>query len=110
MSGVILSWLVPPGVTVNGGYYRVVNELLEGYSWEFLEHPPYSPDLAPCNFHLLPKGEKMLQGRRFEDEDQIQEAVSKSLGTLDKRSLTTVFDRRVHQTEKCRELDGSYVE
>ncbi|XP_012937478.2 alpha-(1,3)-fucosyltransferase C [Aplysia californica] len=36
---------------------RVVHELLDGYSWEFLvlEHPPYSPDLASCSFHLFPK-------------------------------------------------------
>jgi hypothetical protein len=25
-----------------------------GRGWEILEHPPYSPDLAPSNFHLFP--------------------------------------------------------
>ena len=48
---------------------RVVSELVEGYSWELLEHPPYSPDLAPCDFYLFPKLKDMLRDCRFEDED-----------------------------------------
>jgi len=26
-----------------------VRELLDGYSWEVLPHPPYSPDMSPSN-------------------------------------------------------------
>jgi hypothetical protein len=29
-------------------------------------HPPYSPDLAPCDFALFPKLNMKLKGRRFE--------------------------------------------
>jgi hypothetical protein len=29
-------------------------------------HPPYSPDLAPCDFALFPKSRMKLKGRRFE--------------------------------------------
>jgi hypothetical protein len=28
-------------------------ELLWRYNWEVLDHPPYSPDLAPSNFISL---------------------------------------------------------
>jgi len=28
-------------------------------------HPPYTPDLAPCNFWLFPKLRSLLKGRRF---------------------------------------------
>jgi hypothetical protein len=27
--------------------------MLRNFMWEVLEHPPYSPDLAPSNFHLF---------------------------------------------------------
>ncbi|KAK3782289.1 hypothetical protein RRG08_046399 [Elysia crispata] len=33
---------------------RAVTDVLAGYKWELLEHPRYSPDLAPCDFHLFP--------------------------------------------------------
>jgi transposase len=27
--------------------------LLEHFNWELLDHPPYSPDLAPSDYHLF---------------------------------------------------------
>ena len=30
-----------------------------------LEHPPYSPDLAPCDFFLFPKIKSVLKGNPF---------------------------------------------
>ena len=35
--------------------------------------PPYSPDLAPCNFCLFPKLKSPLKGKRFQTVDKIQE-------------------------------------
>jgi hypothetical protein len=32
-----------------------------------LDHPPYSPDLAPCDFWLFPKLKTALKGHRFSD-------------------------------------------
>jgi histone-lysine N-methyltransferase SETMAR len=27
--------------------------LLEHFNWELFDHTPYSPDLAPCDYHLF---------------------------------------------------------
>jgi hypothetical protein len=35
-------------------------------------HPPYSPDLAPCNFFLFPRLKGTLKGKRFQDVAKIQ--------------------------------------
>jgi hypothetical protein len=35
-------------------------------------HPPYSQDLAPCDFALFPKLKMKLKGRRFETVSDIQ--------------------------------------
>jgi hypothetical protein len=32
-----------------------------------LEHPAYSPDLAPIDFFLFPKINEILKGRHFDD-------------------------------------------
>ena len=40
--------------------------------------PPYSPDLAPCDFWLLPK----LRGCGYETIEERKEAVTKVIGTL----------------------------
>ena len=33
--------------------------------FEYLDHPPYSPDLAPSDSHLFPGLKKQLKGRHF---------------------------------------------
>ncbi|KAK3796147.1 hypothetical protein RRG08_018148 [Elysia crispata] len=53
---------------------RAVTDVLAGYKWELLEHPRYSPDLAPCDFHLFPKMKEHLRGQRFETEEDIVQA------------------------------------
>ncbi|KAK3715190.1 hypothetical protein RRG08_040039, partial [Elysia crispata] len=53
---------------------RAVTDVLAGYKWELLEHPRYSPDLAPCDFHLFPKMKEHLRGQRFETEEDIIQA------------------------------------
>ena len=45
-------------------------------------HPPYSPDLAPCDFCLFPKLKENLRGCRYETIEDMQEAVTKVIDTL----------------------------
>ncbi|XP_076166383.1 lymphocyte-specific helicase isoform X3 [Ptiloglossa arizonensis] len=49
-----------------------INEL----GWEVLPHPPYSPDVAPSDFHLFRLLQHFLSGKRFANLDDIQNAIS----------------------------------
>ncbi|GFO42005.1 mariner mos1 transposase [Plakobranchus ocellatus] len=40
---------------------RIVTELLDEYEWPVLEHPHYSPDVAPYDFWLFPKMKEQLR-------------------------------------------------
>ena len=42
-----------------------VKQFLANKNTTVLEHPPYSPDLAPCNFYLFPKIKSVLKGIHF---------------------------------------------
>jgi hypothetical protein len=35
-----------------------------------LEHPPYSPDLAPCNFLVFPTMKRELRGKKFRNDER----------------------------------------
>ena len=37
-------------------------------SFQYLDHPPYSPDLAPSDFHLFSGLKKQLKSRHFSSE------------------------------------------
>ena len=43
--------------------------------FDLIQHPPYSPDLAPSDFHLFPNMKKHLAGRHFHTNDEVMSAV-----------------------------------
>ena len=43
-----------------------VQEYLKESRLDVLDHPPYSPDLSPCDFWLFPRLKEILAGHRFE--------------------------------------------
>ncbi|XP_011049295.1 PREDICTED: histone-lysine N-methyltransferase SETMAR-like [Acromyrmex echinatior] len=50
--------------------------LLNQFSWDVLTHPPYSPDLAPSDYHLFTKLKESLAGKRFQSDEEVQTAVT----------------------------------
>jgi len=47
--------------------------------WTALEHPLYSPDLFPCNYHMFEFLKEALGGQRFDDDEQVKNFVRKWL-------------------------------
>ena len=43
--------------------------------FEVLKRPPYSPDLAPSDFHLFAPMKEQLWGQKFADDNEVMEAV-----------------------------------
>ena len=39
--------------------------------FQYLDHPPYSPDLAPSDYHLLPGLKKQLKGLHFSFDAEV---------------------------------------
>jgi hypothetical protein len=59
-------------------------------------HPPYSPDLAPCDFALFPKLKMKLKGRRFETVSDIHresQAVLDSIKVNDLHGASEVWEK-----------------
>jgi hypothetical protein len=52
-----------------------------------IPHPPYSPDLAPCDFFPFPKMKLKLKGHRFDTIEEIQPDSQRVLDT-DRKGLT----------------------
>ena len=52
-----------------------------------LEHAPYSPDLAPCDFFLFPKIKSALKGTRFESMEEVKRKSAELLNTLTKEDF-----------------------
>jgi histone-lysine N-methyltransferase SETMAR len=50
-------------------------ERIQELQWELLEHPPYSPDLVPSDFHLFGPLKSHVGGRRFKDDEEVETEV-----------------------------------
>ena len=68
--------------------------------------PPYSPDLAPCDFWLLPK----LRGNRYETIEEMKEAVTKVTDTLTQEDFRGAFQKLLERYNKCIAAGGDYFE
>ena len=51
----------------------VVKTYLEGQNWEVLHHPPYSPDIAPSDYHLFRAMTHGLAEQHFSSMQKIAE-------------------------------------
>ena len=69
-------------------------------------HPPYCPDLAPCDFCLFPK----LRGCRYETIEEMKEAVTKVIDTLTQEDFDEVFQKLLEQYNKYIAAGGDYFE
>ena len=69
-------------------------------------HPPYSPDLAPCDIWLFPK----LKGSRYETIEEMKEAVTKVIDTLTQEDFDGAFEKLLERYNKCIAVGGDYFE
>ena len=56
-----------------------------------IRQPPYSLDLAPCDFWLFPK----LRGCRYETIEEMKEAVTKVIDTLTQEDIHGVLQKLI---------------
>ena len=88
----------------------VVIDAIRECKFKQLDHPPYSPDIAPRDYYLFRELKKVLRGKRF---NCISEVISETESFFDKKEKTFFSDGLIflkHRYEKCIELKGEYIE
>jgi len=85
-------------------------ETINHLGFEVLEHPAYSPDLAPSDYHLFEPLKNALRGRRFSTDKEVREAVHKWLGEQPQTFFLEGIRKLVDRWTKCIEKEGDYVE
>ena len=75
-----------------------------------LNHPPCSPDLAPCDFSLFQKLKLKLEGCFFNDISTIKTATARTLEAIPQNELEYAFESLLNRCNKCIETRGKYFE
>jgi hypothetical protein len=73
-------------------------------------HPPYSPDLAPCDFFLFPRVKSTLKEKRFQDVAEIQLNMTQQLQAIPKQAYQTCIEEWKDRWNRCIQSGGSYFE
>nr|CAD2209482.1 unnamed protein product [Meloidogyne enterolobii] len=84
--------------------------ITETLGWEILPHPPYSPDIAPSDYHLFRSMKNHLREVRFQNDTQIKNWVT---DFLEAKSATTFYQRGIQKLpRKWQEVidnNGQYI-
>ncbi len=75
-----------------------------------LDHPPYSPDLTPCDFFLFCKIKNTLKGYRFQSVENIQKNSTAVLKGIKEEEFSVCFGQWKHCMEKCIQYKSNYFE
>nr|CAH7754411.1 unnamed protein product [Callosobruchus chinensis] len=73
-------------------------------------HPPYLPDLAPCDFFLFPRLKKDMKGKRFASVEEVKQKSLEGLKNIPKSEFKKRFEQWKNRLEKCVVIKGEYFE
>ena len=79
----------------------VLREFFAKNSTHVAPQPPYSPDLAPCDFWLFPKLKRPLRGNRFESIEEIQRESARALKAIHTEDFSACFEDWKKRWQKC---------
>ena len=71
---------------------------------------PYPPGLNPCNFFFFLKLKNHLRGTRFNDDDDMLEALDEEIRGLTKEDFKNCFNDWFSRMNKCIAADEKYFE
>jgi transposase len=73
-------------------------------------HPPYSPDLAPCDFFLFPRTKEVLKEKRFVGVEEAKTKTLEALKGVTLQEFQDCFEKWKKSLDQCIASNGLYYE
>ena len=87
-----------------------VKEKLEELGWTVLKHPPYSPDLAPSDYHLFRSMQNALLHKKFRNEEEVREFLSEFFASKPKEFYARGINQLPSRCQKVIDSNGEYID
>ena len=88
----------------------ILRDFFAENSTNIISQPPYSSDLAPCNYWLFSKKKRPLRRHRFESIEEIQEKAKMTLKSIPSDEYKKCFEDWKIRWYKCLLSEGDYFE
>jgi len=96
--------------TTRGPIPRLAQMFYSNSSTGRFSTTPYSPDLAPSDYHLFTKMKVWLATRCFHANEELMDGVNNWLHNLAVPSFEEGLYKLVSRYDKCLNVDGNHVE
>ncbi|XP_063533696.1 histone-lysine N-methyltransferase SETMAR-like [Cydia strobilella] len=75
-----------------------------------VDHPPYSPDMAPSDYFLFPNLKRDLRGKKFFNDEELEAAVLGHFEDKTSRYFYKGIQMLIQRCQKCVDIKGDYIE
>ena len=83
---------------------------LHEFHFELIPHPPYSQDLAPRDYWLFADFKRMLEGKRFDSNEEVILETEAYFATKDKLFYKKGIELLEKRWNQCITLEIDYVD
>jgi hypothetical protein len=74
-----------------------------------LPHPPYSPDISPCDFWLFGLLKGIMKRREFHSHEEIEEAITVAWNDLTVEDVQSIFYDWMRRLAWVIKHEGEYI-
>lgn len=74
------------------------------------KHPPYSPDISPCDFYLFGYLKNKIIGKTFGTKDELVSWIEEQISEIPKAQLKKVFEEWLERLQAVINMNGDYIE
>ncbi len=98
------------GMQIKGGIFihdnahphrKGITHLLDDFNWEIVNHPAYSLDVAPSDYHKFPGLKRDLAGKWFANEANLKAAVSPIFAKMGSAWYAQGIEKLIFRYNKC---------
>ena len=89
---------------------KVSQNKIRGLGWDLLPHPPYSPDMAPSDYHLFRSLQHFLAEKSFDDVNAVKDALSEYFASKKPSFYERGIKNLVQRWTDVINNDGEYID
>lgn len=88
---------------------KMTIEKLNSFSWEILPHPPYSPNIAPSDFHLFRSMQNFISGKIYKTKVEIKNDIDSYIPSKSEEFFSSGIKKLPERWKNIVENDGQYI-
>ena len=88
---------------------KITQEFLDKLGWDVLSHPPYSPDIAPSDYHLFRSLEHFIRNKKYTSKEEVKNALTSFFDSKLRPFYAKGINKLPDRWQKIIDANGNYA-